>query len=566
MSHSASHREPSPTVGWVQLDNGIVVVTLPSWDTALPRLPEAVLARLEAEIDQIAGVVVTSVTASPETRPARLVRGDRVAELIRLRETDQAPAPAAFGPAGATEDHDGAGSVLREITVIGRRLRRLERLGRPVVAAVNGSAVGGGLGLALACHHRIVADGGASTDLALGFPEVNLGLLPAAGSLVRTVALLGLFPALTQLLLEGQPLRPADALRLGLVHEVVPAPELIDRAITWIIEHPDAAAPWDTKGFVIPGGTAATPALANRIALLPAAIGQQWSGAARQAPAHIAAAAVESTQVDLDTALAVESRYFVELITGTTAGSLLRLIHDDLPAVAQLSRPSAHGPEAVAGPEARPQSGGPVRVIGTGPSATVIADALGHAGYRVENGGIHADGSRADDAGEVPELVIAGSSALTAELTAELAAELGPDAVVEVLRGRGPTFVTSRLAAAFVAEVAALRADGVAEPSIRRGATQAGFVPALIVEVCGEPATDSGPLGGTAQSPPDRTTARPPGMAPLLSLEDVARRLLAAMSRESARCLDEGAVASAAHATIASVLGAGLPASARNQP
>src|SRR5262249_15398799 len=194
---------------------------------------DAVLERLAAERESITGVVVTS---AKKTFPAR----DEPDVLSTMRSD---------GPAGSF-------AGLQYCT---GSLPPLGTIGLPVVRAVNGSALGGGLELALACHHRVVAD---DAKLELGFPEVSLGLLPGAGGVVRTVRLLGLATALTELLLRGQRIKPAKALELGLVHEVVPRDELLDRARAWIATNPSSVQPWDAKGYKVPGGTTTTPALA----------------------------------------------------------------------------------------------------------------------------------------------------------------------------------------------------------------------------------------------------------------------------------------------------------------
>jgi len=204
---------------------------------------------------------------------------------------------------------------------IKRDLRRLETLGRPVVAAIDGSALGGGLEIALACHHRIVVD---DPRTRLGLPEVTLGLLPGGGGVTRTVRMLGLIEALTRVLLEGRSYSPTKARELGLVDEVVSdRDQLLSAARAWISAHPDAAQPWDHKGFRIPGGTPSTPALAVNLPALPANLARHTKGAPMHAPRKIMAAAVEGTQVDLETALLIETRYLVDLLTGQVAKNMI---------------------------------------------------------------------------------------------------------------------------------------------------------------------------------------------------------------------------------------------------
>lgn len=128
-------------------------------------------------------------------------------------------------------------------------LRQIEKGGKPVVAAMPGSALGGGLELALACHHRIAAD---NPQARFGFPEATLGLMPGAGGTQRLPRLVGIAAA-TPLLLEGKRLTLKDAQAVGLIDAVVPATELMAAAKAWALAHPDASQPWDRKGYVLPG-------------------------------------------------------------------------------------------------------------------------------------------------------------------------------------------------------------------------------------------------------------------------------------------------------------------------
>jgi 3-hydroxyacyl-CoA dehydrogenase/enoyl-CoA hydratase/3-hydroxybutyryl-CoA epimerase len=209
-------------------------------------------------------------------------------------------------------------------------LRRLETLGKPVVAAINGAALGGGLEIALACHHRVIVD---DPKAVVGFPEVQLGLLPGAGGVVRTVRMIGIVDALMKLLLQGQRLRPAQALEAGMVDEVVATrDELVPAAKKWIAAQGEdfAGQPWDAKGYKIPGGTPANPKLAMNLPAFPANLRKQLKGANYPAPHHIMAVAVESTQVAFDNASENEGRYFLDLVTGQVAKNMIQAFFFDL--------------------------------------------------------------------------------------------------------------------------------------------------------------------------------------------------------------------------------------------
>lgn len=193
-------------------------------------------------------------------------------------------------------------------------MRALEKLPVPVVAAINGAALGGGFELCLACNHRIAWN---DRSVQLGLPEVGLGLLPGGGGVVRMVNLLGLEKALPYLL-EGLRIAPDKALAAGMIHETVDSvDELLPRARAWILANRDNAAaavqPWDVKGYRLPGGNVSHPKVAQLISVAPAMLYQKTRGLL-PAPARILDCAVEAARLDLDTALVVESRGLAELV------------------------------------------------------------------------------------------------------------------------------------------------------------------------------------------------------------------------------------------------------------
>ena len=235
-------------------------------------------------------------------------------------------------------------------TAIKRSLRRIETLGKPVVAAINGAALGGGYEIALACHHRVALDAPGSK---IGLPEVTLGLLPAGGGVTRTVRLLGIADALLKVLLQGTQYSPQRALENGLVHEVAATPEeMLAKARAFIDAHPESQQPWDVKGYKIPGGTPSNPRFAANLPAFPANLKKQLQGAPYPAPRNILAAAVEGSQVDFETALTIEARYFTELATGQTSKNMIQAFFFDLQAVnSGASRP--RGDRAAPGPQGR---------------------------------------------------------------------------------------------------------------------------------------------------------------------------------------------------------------------
>jgi 3-hydroxyacyl-CoA dehydrogenase / enoyl-CoA hydratase / 3-hydroxybutyryl-CoA epimerase len=297
------------SIRWDADADGVVTLTLDDPGRSANTINDRYVAsmgetldRLEAERDSITGVIVTSAKKT-------FFAG---ADLNTLRNVT---------PENARE-------FAAYIALVKGQLRRLEKLGKPVVAAINGAALGGGLELALACHHRIALDTPASK---IGFPEVTLGILPGLGGVVRSVRMLGLMVALTELLTRGQQLRPAQAKEIGIVDEVARTPEeMLEKAREWIVAHPKAQQPWDVRGYKIPGGTPSTPALAQMLPAFPATLRKQLKGAPMPAPHHILCAAVESTQVDVETALAIEGRYFMDLATGQVAKNMIKAFFFDM--------------------------------------------------------------------------------------------------------------------------------------------------------------------------------------------------------------------------------------------
>jgi 3-hydroxyacyl-CoA dehydrogenase/enoyl-CoA hydratase/3-hydroxybutyryl-CoA epimerase len=298
------------TIRWDKDDDGVVILTLDdpnqSANTMNAAYAASILAtvdRLEAEKDDVTGVIITSAKKT-------FFAGGDLHDLKR-----------------ATKDNaEEIGQFVRDNKAV---LRRLEKLGKPVVAAVNGAALGGGLEICLSCHHRIVVD---DAKIQLGFPEVQLGLLPGAGGVTRTVRMLGIVNALMQLLLQGQRVRPQKGLEIGIVDELVASPdELIPAAKKWIAANSEAQQPWDADPkYKIPGGTPSTPALAQNLPAFPANLRKQLKGANYPAPHHIMAAAVEGAQVDFDNASEIEGRYFVDLVVSQVAKNMIQAFFFDL--------------------------------------------------------------------------------------------------------------------------------------------------------------------------------------------------------------------------------------------
>ncbi|MFF3286613.1 3-hydroxyacyl-CoA dehydrogenase NAD-binding domain-containing protein [Streptomyces sp. NPDC003023] len=343
----------STTIRWEQDETGIVTLVLDDPNQSANTMNQAFKAsiaaiadRVEAEQDTIRGIVFTSA------KKTFFAGGD-------LKEMIQA------GP-------DDAQSVFEAGMGIKRALRRIETIGKPVVAAINGAALGGGYEIALACHHRIALDAPGSK---IGLPEVTLGLLPAGGGVTRTVRLMGIADALLKVLLQGTQYSPARALENGLIHEVAATEEeMLAKARAFIDANPASQQPWDVKGYKIPGGTPSNPKFAANLPAFPANLRKQTAGAPYPAPRNILAAAVEGSQVDFENAQVIEARYFTELVTGAIAKNMMQAFFFDLQAVnAGRSRPQGIEPRPVR----------KVAVLGAGMMGAGIAYSCARAGIDV---------------------------------------------------------------------------------------------------------------------------------------------------------------------------------------
>src|ERR1700761_6491255 len=342
------------TIQWDKDGDGIVTLTLDDPTGSANVMNEhyaesmhKAVERIVAEKDSISGVVITSAKKT-------FFAGGDLKAMIHL------------GPENAGEAFDTVESVKRD-------LRALETLGKPVVAAINGAALGGGLEIALACHYRIAAD---VKGLVVGLPEVTLGLLPGGGGVPRTVRMFGIQNAFMNILSQGPRFKPDKAKDLGLVDELLPTvEELVPAAKAWIKANPDShEQPWDKKGYKMPGGTPSSPGLASILPSFPALLRKQLKGAPMPAPKAIPSAAVEGAQVDFDTASRIESRYFTQLVTGQVAKNMIQAFFLDL--------------QTITGGGSRPEGIGKtpinkIGVLGAGMMGAGIAYVSAKAGFDV---------------------------------------------------------------------------------------------------------------------------------------------------------------------------------------
>ena len=275
----------------------------------------AVVERVEADKERIKGVLVMSGKKT-------FFAGAQLDNVLKLTAAD---APAGF----------------RSIEALKRCFRRLETMGRPVVALLNGAALGGGWEVALAAHARFALD---DPKIQFGTPEVSLGLIPGATGITKTVRLLGLMAA-QPFLMEGKLFGPREAVELGLVDGIGSTmDDLREMALAWIAEHPHATQPWDRKDYRMPGGTPASPKIAMGLTVAPAMLAAKTHGLYPAAQA-ILETMVEGAMVDYDTATRIESRKLAKIMVGQNAKNMITAFFFNLNAIKSgKSRPAGFAP------------------------------------------------------------------------------------------------------------------------------------------------------------------------------------------------------------------------------
>jgi 3-hydroxyacyl-CoA dehydrogenase/enoyl-CoA hydratase/3-hydroxybutyryl-CoA epimerase len=305
-----------------ELQDNIATITFDEPDSVVNTMSQqwqqdmtALAAQLTRDKDTIKGIILASAKST-------FFAGADLKSVMRLSAAD-------------------ASALFTEIEGVKKSFHTLESLGKPVVSCLNGTALGGGWEVALVGHYRIAVD---DRKIQFGLPEVTLGLLPGAGGVTKMTRHLGLVGA-QPYLVEGKTFSPTEAKVLGLVHELIApseqvATDLRSRALAWIASNPSAQHPWEEKDYKVPGGTPANPKLANLLVLAPAVIRQKTRGLF-PAPEAILACMVEGLQVDLPTALRIESRALAKLMTGRNARAMINTFFFNLNAIKSgQSRPS----------------------------------------------------------------------------------------------------------------------------------------------------------------------------------------------------------------------------------
>jgi 3-hydroxyacyl-CoA dehydrogenase/enoyl-CoA hydratase/3-hydroxybutyryl-CoA epimerase len=275
-----------------------------------------------------------------------------------------------FSGGGDTGESKNA-KIFKNVFALNALFRRIETCGKPVAAAINGLALGGGLEITLACHYRVCAD---NPKIQLGLPEVLVGLLPGAGGTQRLPRLMGVQPALMYLT-QGKNMSPQEAQGFGVVHELAPVDEVVAKAKAWVKANPTKVTqPWDDKGFKFPGGAGAmNPGFVQTFiggtAMLAGKTMHNMN-----APIAILSAVYEGAQLPFDTAIRVESKYFTKLVSDPQAGNMIRTLFVNK----QAAERGARRPKGIA-----PMPTKKVGMLGAGLMGAGIAMVSAQAGIEV---------------------------------------------------------------------------------------------------------------------------------------------------------------------------------------
>jgi 3-hydroxyacyl-CoA dehydrogenase/enoyl-CoA hydratase/3-hydroxybutyryl-CoA epimerase len=288
----------------IDIEDGIAIVTIDVKDRSMNVMTPAFLEDLSATVDRIAtddGITGAVITSGKEAFMAG-------ADLVELVET--------FG------ERKNARDVYERCRGLQQTLRRLETCGKPVAAAINGTALGGGLEICLACHYRVTSD---HPKTVLGLPEVQVGLMPGGGGTQRLCRLIGIEPTL-RLITEGRHVKPAEALELGFIHRVVTAGTEVAAARDWLRDSAVGEQPWDRKGFRVPGGAGLMNAAAVQTQMLGAALLQKQTNHNYPAPVAIMSAVYEGSVLPMGKALDIETKYFVSLLMSPVSRNMMRTL------------------------------------------------------------------------------------------------------------------------------------------------------------------------------------------------------------------------------------------------
>ena len=295
----------NPTIHYAQDAHGIVTLTLDYPGKSMNVIDQSLMDDLRDCIARVAAdpaVIGAIVTSGKQAFVAGADLLSMEANLDSMRD-------------------DSMQVLFDKCASLSRLLRQMETCGKPFVAAINGTAMGGGLEICLACHYRVVSD---APGLLLGLPEVQVGLLPGAGGTQRMLRILGISRAMPYLL-EGKHFDAAKGLKEGIVQAIASPDTLLDTARRWLLDQPTAIQPWDIKGYTLPGGGPFDAKVAPSFVVGNTML-QAQTFHNLPAPLAIQSCLYEGAQLPMDKALRVESKYLAYLTRDPVSRGMIRTL------------------------------------------------------------------------------------------------------------------------------------------------------------------------------------------------------------------------------------------------
>ena len=339
-------------------DDGVALLTIDVAGASMNIITPAFFAEMGAALDRIASEPAIKGAVIASGKPGAFMGGADLKNMLALVNEIE-------------PGQSRAGGMAKRVATLSNLFRRLETIGKPIAIAVNGTNMGGGFELMLACHYRVASD---DPRLKMGLPEVLVGLLPGAGGTQRLPRLAGIQPALPYLL-QGKTMSGAEALAMGVVQEIAPKDQILERARAWVVANPTKSqAPWDVKGFKFPGGAGMfNPGFVQTFMGANAMVQKEtWHN--YNAPQAILSAVYEGSQLPIDRALAVEVKYMTKLFLDPQSGAMIRTLFINKQAAERGARRPA---------EVAPMPTKKVAMVGAGLMGAGIAMVSAQAGIEV---------------------------------------------------------------------------------------------------------------------------------------------------------------------------------------